>query len=40
MDQICRLCNQEVSDVINLFSEDSIKRFESGLVDTDSGGHQ
>ena len=30
MDQICRLCNQEVSDVINLFSEDSIKRFESG----------
>ena len=25
MHQICRLCNREVSDAINLFSEDSIK---------------
>ena len=30
MDQICRLCNREVSDAINLFSEDSIERFGSG----------
>ena len=26
MDQMCRLCNREVSDAINLFSEDSIER--------------
>ena len=30
MDQICRLCNWEVSDDINLFSEDSMERFGSG----------
>ena len=30
MDQICRLCNREVSDAINLFCEDSIERFGSG----------
>ena len=30
MDQICRLCNWEVSDSISLFSEDSIERFGSG----------
>ena len=30
MDQICRLCIREVSDAINLFSEDSIERFGSG----------
>lgn len=25
-DQICRLCTQEVSDAIHLFSEDSVER--------------